>query len=83
MLRGSFIKPLSIVCVMVSLASVASGKPKKELDLHEDTCVGCDDCLVIHDNNRPINVYSYDQKDGHRSAKTVDATVGHQDPQSG
>ena len=27
------------------------------------------------DHNRPVNVYSYDPKDGHRSAKTVDAIV--------
>ena len=42
-----------------------------------------DNCLVIHDHNRPVNVYSYDSKDGHKSAKTVDGTVGYQDPQSG
>ena len=29
------------------------------------------------------NVYSYDPNDGHRSAKTDDAAVGYQDPQSG
>ena len=64
-------------------ASVARNKPKIELDSHADTCVVGDNCLVIHDHNRPVNVYSYDPKDGHRSAKTVDATVGYQDPQSG
>ena len=46
-------------------------------------CVLGDKGLVIHDHNRPVNVYSYDPKDGHKSAKTVDATVGYQDPQSG
>ena len=64
-------------------ASVASSKPKVELDSHADICVVGDNCLVIHDHNWPVNVYSYDPKDGHRSAKTVDATVGYQDPQSG
>ena len=68
---------------MVAHASVASSKPKVELDSHADTCVVGDNCLVIHDHNRPVNVYSYDPKDGHRSAKTVDATVGYQDLQSG
>ena len=43
--------------VMVAHASVASIKPKVELDSH-------------------VNVYSYDPKDGHRSAKTVHAAVG-------
>ena len=47
------------------------------------TCVVGDNYLVIHDHNRPINVYSYDLNDGHRSAKTVDAAVGYQDPQNG
>ena len=49
----------------------------KELDSHADMCVVGDNCLVIHDHFRPVNVYSYDPKDGHKSAKTVDATVGY------
>ena len=68
---------------MVTHASVASSKPKIELDSHANTCLVGDNCLVIHDYNRPVNVYSYDPKDCHRSAKTVDATVGYQDPQIG
>ena len=64
-------------------ASVVSSKPKVELDLHAVMCVVGDNCLVIHDHNRPVNVYSYDPKDGHGSAKTIDATVGYQYPQSG
>ena len=46
-------------------------------------CVVGDNYLVIHDHNRPVNVYSYDPEDGHRSAKTVDAAVSYQDLQSG
>ena len=46
-------------------------------------CVVGDNCLVVHDHIRPLNVYSYNPKDGHRSVKTVDATVGYTDPQSG
>ena len=63
-------------------ASAASSKPKVELDSHTDTCEVGDNCLVIHDHNRPVNVYSYDLKDSNRSAKTVDVTIGYQDPQS-
>ena len=55
---------------------------KVELDSHADTCVVGDNCLVFHDHNRPVNVYSYDPKDDHRGAKTVDASVGYQDKQS-
>ena len=52
--------------------------------MHVDTCVVGDNCLVIHDHYRPVNdVYSYNPKDDYRSAKTVDAAVGFQDPQSG
>ena len=82
-LRDSYIKPLSTICIMVAHASVASSKPKVELDLHADMCVVGDNSLVIHDHNRPVNGYSYNTKDGHRSAKTIDATVGYKDPQSG
>ena len=61
---------------MVANPSVASSKLKIELDAHADTCVVGDNCLVIHDHNRSVNVYSYNAKDGHRSAQTFDATVG-------
>ena len=46
-------------------------------------CVVGDNCSVIHDHKRPVNVYSYNTKDGHRSAKTADAAVGYQDLQNG
>ena len=68
---------------MVAHASVVSSKPKVELGSHAGKCLVGDNCLVVHNHNRPIIVYSYDPKDGHRSAKTVDATVGYQDLQSG
>ena len=44
---------------MVAHALVAS-KPKVELDTHADTCVVDDNCLVIHDSNKQVNVNSYD-----------------------
>ena len=68
---------------MVADASVASNKPKVELDSHADMHVVGDNCLVIHDHNRPVNMYNYDPKDENRSAKTVDAAVGYQDLQNG
>ena len=66
---------------MAAHDSVASSRPKVELDSHEDMCVVGDNCLVIYNHNRPVTIYSYDPKDDHRSTKTVDATVGYQDPQ--
>ena len=71
-LRDSYVNPLCTVHIMVAHASVASSKPKVELDLYADLCVVGDNCLVIHDHDRPVNVYSYDLKNGHRCAKPVD-----------
>ena len=86
-LRNSYVKPLSTIQNMVAHASVSGFKPNVELHSHADTCVVndlvYDNCLVIHNHNRPVNVYSFDPKDGHRSTKTVDAAVGYQNPQSG
>ena len=64
-------------CTM-SQASVASSRPKLELDSHVDTCVVGDKCFVINDY-----ICSYDPKDGHKFARTVNATVFYDDPQSG
>ena len=68
---------------MVAHASVASSKAKVELDSHADTWVVGDKCLVIHNHSRPVNVYHYDPNDGHRSSKTIYATLCYQHPQSG
>ena len=37
--------------------SIAVVKTKMEMDLHEDTCVVGDHCIIIHDHNRPVNVF--------------------------
>ena len=74
--------PLNTLRAMVAHASIESSKPKVELDSHVDTCAVGDNCIVIHDHNKRVNVYSWDSKNGHISAKTIDAAVGYQDPQS-
>ena len=81
--RDGYVKPLSTIQVMVAHTSVASSKPQVGLDSHAETCVPCDNYLVIHGNNRPVIDNSYNPKDSHRSAKTVDAPEGYQDPHSG
>ena len=48
-----------------------------ELDLHAEKCVVGDNSLVIHDHNRPVNIYSFDPKDSHRSAEMVVVVVGY------
>ena len=77
-LRNSYVKPLSNICVTVTHSSLSSSRPKVELDSYADMCVVDDNCIVIHDHNRLVNVYCYNEKDGLRSAKTVDAAVGYQ-----
>ena len=72
-----------MVGIMVVHASVESSKTKVELDSYADMCVAGNNCSVICDHNRPVNIYSYDPRDGHRSAKTVDVAVGYHDPLSG
>ena len=64
---------------MVAHTSVASSKPKVESDSHADTFVVGNNCLVIHSLKRPVNAYNYDPRDGHKIAKTVNATVDYQD----
>ena len=69
-LRDSHLKPLSTIQMTVAHALVASSKPKVELDSHADMCVVGHNCLVIHDHNRPVDIYSYDLK---RSQKCQDS----------
>ena len=54
----SFTKPLTTVQVIVAQSLVTSSKPKVEWESYTDICVVGDDCLDIHDYNRPIDVYS-------------------------
>ena len=50
-------------------------KTKMELDSHVDTCVLDDHCLLVHDHNRPVNVFGYDPKVVSKHAHIVDATI--------
>ena len=52
MLKNKFIKPLSTIQVMVAHASVASSKPKEELDSHADICVVGDNLFNINNHYR-------------------------------
>ena len=65
---------------MMAHTSVSSSKHKVELDSHVETYVVGDTCWVIHDHDKPFNVYSYDPKNGHKCAKTVHATIDYHDP---
>ena len=82
MLKNSHIQPLTTIQVKVAHASVASSKPKVEIDSHTGTCVVGDNCLFIHNHNRPVKIHSCGPNYCHSSAKTVDAAVGYQELQS-
>ena len=81
----SFVKALTNVQVAVAKASVASNKPKIELESYSDTFIVGNSFLVIHDHNRPVNVnvFSYNPKDGYRCARTVDTVLCYDDPHNG
>ena len=79
-LRDSLIKPLNTIQVIVAHAVVVRSKCKVPLGSHADTCLVGDSYLVLHDHNRSVDIYSYHLKDGHRSAKTVNAKVHYHNP---
>ena len=53
------------------------------LNLHVDACVEGDQCLVVHDQSRPVNIFGYDPKEGSKHACTVDTTVAYTEPETG
>ena len=63
--------------------SLAVVETKIKLDSHADTCVVGDYCLIVHDNNRPMNVYGYDPKAGSKYTHVVDATVAYTESETG
>ena len=55
--------------------SIEVVKTEIELDLHADTCVINDKSLVIHDHNRPVNVFELDPNTRSKHACIVDSTT--------
>ena len=55
---------------------------KIELDSHVGIYIVGDQCSVIHDFNRPVNVFGYDPKAESKHACLVDATVAHVEPET-
>jgi hypothetical protein len=58
---------------------------RTELDNNADTCVvGEDTALIIHDFERPVRVFGYDDDVGPASnCKTVSAVVAYDHPETG
>ena len=63
--------------------SIAVVKIKIELDSHADTCDVGEDCLIVQDHNRPVNVYGYDPKAGSKHACIVYTTITYIIPETG
>ena len=52
------------------MESTTRNESRTELDSHADTCVvSSKHALIIHDFNRPVEVYGYDNSVGRRTAK--------------
>lgn len=54
-----------------------------ECDSHANVSMVGKDCLVIHDIERPVCVYGYDQKDGSKDYHTVTSVVAYDHSQTG
>ena len=74
------------MCPIVTVKSVNSSSKDKlrvELDSHADTTVVGSNVLIVHDHERFVDVYGYDNKSRHKNITTVDAAVAYDDPQTG
>ena len=58
-------------------------KTKIELYSHADTCVVGDQCLVVQNYNRPMNIFRYDLKVGPHHDCIDNATVAYTEPEMG
>ena len=64
-------------------ATVSISKQKVKLDSYTDTFVVGYNSLVINNYNRPVNVFGYSPKGGHKYARTVDVAVHYNNPHIG
>ena len=72
MCHGLWFTPISFRDMMIFLLS----------HTYTDSCGAGDQCLVVNDHNRPVNVYGYDPKAGFKGACIVNATVAYTESES-
>jgi hypothetical protein len=66
------------------LTSTESDHGRCEIDNHADTCVLGNDCVILQDFERTVNVVGYDDSQGVREGcRTVTGAVAYDDPMSG
>jgi hypothetical protein len=93
MMRSTFLRN---ICLQPDLprVAVASSQTKitpdltntqttLDLDSHADTCVLGQNCLIILDHNRPIQVHSYNPSLGYQTFQTVSSVLYYQHPVTG
>ena len=68
---------------LIAHTSLTVVKTKIELDSHADTCILGDNCLIVHNHNRPVNVYGYNPKAGSKHAHIVNAAVAYRETETG
>ena len=52
------------------------------LDLHAGICVIGDHCLIVHDHNRPANVFEYNPKAESQHAAIVNTLIAYTQPET-
>ena len=68
---------------LVAKTSIIVVKTKIEVDSHADTCVVGDNCQIVDNHNKPVNVYGHNPKAGSKHAHIVNATVAFTVPEAG
>ena len=61
--------------------SIAMVKTKIKLDSHIERCVVGNQCLILNDHNRPVNIFRYYPKAGSKHACIVDAAIVYDEPE--
>ena len=85
----SCVEDKAVICASVQTNhlsaqnNVAVVETKIELDSNADKCNVYDHCLVVHDCNRPVNLFGYNPNAGSKFVCIVDAAVAYTKPETG
>ena len=66
-----------MLSVQLCTKTITVAKDKIDLDMYADTCIVGDNCSIIYDHKRPMNIYCYDSKARSKQACIVTATVAY------
>lgn len=75
---------MAVLRTLGSLDVTVPNESRTDLDSHADQCAVRNNCLVVHDYDRPINVTGYDPSGPiAKDLKTVSAALAYDDPLTG